>query len=78
MKVAVSIPDPVFHEAERVSRRLGVPRSRLYARALQAFVRQHAGEDITARLNAALARLGSAAEPGWENPGLEIMRREKW
>jgi metal-responsive CopG/Arc/MetJ family transcriptional regulator len=78
MKVAVSIPDPLFEEAERVSQRLRMPRSQLYSRALQAFVRQHSGEEITARMNAALERVGAPGEPGWENLGLEVIRREKW
>ncbi len=78
MKVAVSIPDPIFREAEEVSRRLRIPRSQLYSRAVAAFVRQHSGEDVTARLDAALAKVGSKADPGWESPGLEVLRREKW
>ena len=78
MKVAVSIPDPLFEEAERVSQRLRIPRSQLYSRALQDFVRHHSGEEITARMNAALERIGTTEEPGWEGPGLEVIRREKW
>jgi metal-responsive CopG/Arc/MetJ family transcriptional regulator len=78
MKVAVSIPDPLFDEAERVSQRLRIPRSQLYARALQAFVLRHSGEQVTARMNAALDRIGLPDEAGWEAPGLEVMRREKW
>ena len=78
MKIAVSIPDPIFREAEEVSRRLRVPRSQLYSLAIAAFVRQHSGEDVTARLDAALAKVGSKADPGWESPGLEVLRREKW
>jgi metal-responsive CopG/Arc/MetJ family transcriptional regulator len=78
MKVAVSIPDPLFEEAERASQRMRIPRSQLYARALQAFVRQHSGEDITARMDAALEKIGASRDPEWESLGLEVMRREKW
>ena len=78
MKVAVSIPDPLFEEAERVAHRLRLPRSQLYSRALQAFVRQHSGEEITARMDAALERIGVSRDPEWEALGLEILRREKW
>jgi metal-responsive CopG/Arc/MetJ family transcriptional regulator len=78
MKVAVSIPDPLFRDAEQVSRRLRVPRSQLYSRALEAYVRQHAGQEVTASLNAALAKVGSKRDAGWENASLEILRREKW
>ncbi len=78
MKVAVSIPDPLFDEAERVSERLRIPRSQLYSRALRAFVQQQSGEEITARMDAALERIGASKEPGWDDLGLEILRREKW
>lgn len=78
MKVAVSIPDPLFRDAEQVSRRLRVPRSQLYSRALEAYVRQHAGQEITARLNGALAQVGSKHDAGWEKASLEVLRRENW
>ena len=77
MKVAVSIPDPPFRAAERISRRLRVPRSQLHSRALESFVRQHSGEDVTERLNAVLRRVGHKADAAWESPGLEVLRREK-
>ena len=86
MKIAVSIPDPLFEEAERVSQRLRIPRSQLYSRALQAFVREHSGEEVTARMNAALERIGDGrgawlggARPGGHSAGEVVMRRgEVW
>ena len=54
MKVAVSIPDPVFAEAEVLAKRLNLSRSKLYARALNAFVDGQSGDRITAAINAAL------------------------
>jgi metal-responsive CopG/Arc/MetJ family transcriptional regulator len=41
MKAAVSIPDPVFEAADKLARRMGVTRSRLYSIALQRFVQNH-------------------------------------
>jgi metal-responsive CopG/Arc/MetJ family transcriptional regulator len=78
MKVAVSIPDPIFQQAERVSRRMRVPRSQLYARALEAYVREHSGEEITQRLNEVYANVSSSLEPAVEAVSLEVLRREKW
>jgi len=40
MKTAISLPDDVFEEAERLASRLKVSRSELYAQALQDFVRR--------------------------------------
>lgn len=78
VKVAVSIPDPVFRAAERVSRKLGVPRSQLYARALDAYVKHDFGEEVTRQLDAVYARSGAEIDPAWEAASLEVLRREKW
>lgn len=51
MKTAVSIPDPLFRAAEAVSRRLRLPRSVLYARALESFLREHDRAGITEKLD---------------------------
>jgi metal-responsive CopG/Arc/MetJ family transcriptional regulator len=52
MKVALSIPDELFETGERVSKRLGVSRSRLYANALAEYVAKHESRKITDRLDA--------------------------
>jgi hypothetical protein len=63
MKTAVSLPDPLFAEAERVADRLGLSRSELYARAIARFVREHSGEAITNAINLALKRAPLALDP---------------
>jgi metal-responsive CopG/Arc/MetJ family transcriptional regulator len=52
MKVAVSLPDLVFEEAEKISKRLRVSRSRLYAQALEEFVGKHRATGVRAMLEA--------------------------
>jgi len=78
MKVAVSVPDPVFHAAERVSRRMRMSRSRLYATAVETFVRQHSDEDVTQQLNKVYATNSSKLDPAFEAASLELLRRERW
>lgn len=78
MKVAISVPDPVFRAADQAARRLRVPRSQLYTRALEMYLKQAARADITERLNAVYA-----AEPGEPDPFLEAaakrtLRRSQW
>jgi hypothetical protein len=51
MKTAVSIPASVFQAAERLAKSLGIPRSRLYARAIERYVSEVEQRDITAQLN---------------------------
>lgn len=51
MKTAVSIPDELFERAEKTAKELGLPRSRLFARAIEEFIDQHSQESITEKLN---------------------------
>ncbi|MGH9066982.1 MAG: hypothetical protein ACRD0J_05780 [Acidimicrobiales bacterium] len=51
MKVAVSLPDGVFQEAEALAERLGMNRSQLYARALEAYVGSQEDDPVTRRLD---------------------------
>ena len=41
MKTAISLPDLVFEEAEALASQLGLSRSELYTKALQAYLRRH-------------------------------------
>ena len=59
MKTAISIPDDVFAEAERLARRLKTSRSELYSRALREFVARHGSEHVTETLD----RLYAEAPP---------------
>lgn len=63
MKAAVSIPDLVFKAADKLARRMGVSRSRLYTIALQRFVQDHDDEAITAKLNEVYTTEPSALDP---------------
>ena len=51
MKTAVSIPDPVFEQAEDLAKRLEMSRSEFYATALREFISDRRASDITERLN---------------------------
>src|SRR5260370_8234684 len=52
MKTAVSIPTPLYQQAERRARKLGVSRSEFYARALERLLRQDPDVDWTKALEA--------------------------
>lgn len=51
MKTAVSIPDPVFHSAQSLADRLGISRSELFCRALEAYLEVHKDDKVTEALN---------------------------
>ncbi len=46
VKTAVSIPDQIFEAAERVSKRMGVSRSRLYTLAIEQLIERQQGRGI--------------------------------
>jgi predicted transcriptional regulator len=58
MKTAVSIPDEVFDEADRLARSMKTSRSALYARALTEYIARHDTDRVTARMNMALDDIG--------------------
>ena len=47
MKTAVSVPDSIFEEAERLARRLKKSRSQLYAEALAEYLARRSPDAIT-------------------------------
>ena len=72
MKVAISLPDDLFHRIEAHARRLKVSRSRLLATAAREYLaRQGATTDATEAWNQAIAVSG---QPGAE-PGVAALRR---
>ncbi len=51
MKTAVSLPDELFAEAERLARRLKKPRSRVYSEAIKEYVARHDPDLVTGKLD---------------------------
>ena len=79
MKVAISVPDPLFRQAESAARRLRIPRSQLYARALEAYLSRQHRSGVTDRLNAVYgAGRGEAPDPPWAAASLGVLRRGEW
>jgi metal-responsive CopG/Arc/MetJ family transcriptional regulator len=63
MKTAVSIPDPVFHAADQLARRLKVSRSELYATALRRYLADDDDDSVRARLDKVYAHEESPLDP---------------
>jgi hypothetical protein len=51
MKTAISIPDNIFKEAEKLARRLGISRSELYQRAVTRYIEQQSSHVIREALD---------------------------
>ena len=76
VKVAVSIPDSLFAEAERLARRRKLSRSQLYAEALEMLVGREDDSDITRRLDAVYRDLDSRLDTGLADAQAEAVREE--
>jgi metal-responsive CopG/Arc/MetJ family transcriptional regulator len=63
MKTAISIPDDLFEAADRMARRLGVSRSRLYAKAVLEFLHRHRNDDVTRKLDRLYESEPAALDP---------------
>ena len=76
MKVAVSIPDPLFAEADRLAKRRKLSRSQLYAEALELLVSREDQTEITRRLNEVYGKVDSRLDRGLAAAQSEALREE--
>lgn len=78
MKVAISLPDPVFSAAELLAQRLRVSRSQLYARAIEEFLDKRQESLITQQLDAVYAANESKVDPALANAQIGAIGHETW
>jgi predicted transcriptional regulator len=78
MKTAVSIPDDVFQDAERLASRLQTSRSKLYARALAEFVARHDDDRITALMDQAIHEAGEKGDTFLDVAAKQTVQRAEW
>lgn len=78
MKTAISIPDEVFEEAERLAKRMRTSRSKLYSRALAEFIARHQPDEITARVNEAMSEIGVETDEFAHAAAREVFKRVEW
>ena len=78
MKVAVSIPDDVFDDAEQMARQLKTSRSNLYARALAEFVERRAPDRITQAINEVVDEVGTTADGFTKAAARRALERSDW
>jgi len=78
MKIAVSIPDDVFEDAERLASRLQTSRSKLYARALAEFVARHDDDRLTALMDRAVQEAGRESDGFLQAAARQASQRVEW
>jgi predicted transcriptional regulator len=78
MKTAVSIPDDVFAEAERLARRMKRSRSDVYSRALAEYVARHAPDRVTEAMDRALGEINEPADQFARGASRRVLERSAW
>ncbi len=78
MKTAISLPDPVFEEAEALARQLGISRSELYTKALKAYLRKYNHNQILNKLNQVYSKESSELDPVLAKMQFMSLPREDW
>jgi hypothetical protein len=63
MKIAISVPDPVFVATEDLAKRLGMSRSQLYTTAITRFLESFRPEAVTEALNEIYDRELASIDP---------------
>jgi len=64
MKVAISVPDPLFKAADTLARQLKKSRSQLYSEAVSAYLGTHGAQAVRDKLNEVYAVQDSSPDPG--------------
>ncbi len=78
MKTAVSIPDDLFEQAERLARRVGATRSGLYSRAVREYVARHAPDEVTAAMDRVCDAVGAIRDEFVSAAARETLERSDW
>jgi len=78
MKTAISVPDEVFEEAERLAQLTRKSRSQLYSEAMAEYLARHSPDDITNSLNAVVQAVGQQDDAFASIAGQSVLERVEW
>jgi metal-responsive CopG/Arc/MetJ family transcriptional regulator len=78
MKTAISVPAPVYAEAERLARRLKKSRSQLYSEAVAEYVARHDPKAVTEAMNAVCKDVDSRPDPALSAAARRLLQRTEW
>jgi metal-responsive CopG/Arc/MetJ family transcriptional regulator len=78
MKTAISIPDDVFAEAERLARALKKSRSQLYSHASREYVARHSADQVTEALDQVCRDMPSTERDFAKAAAGRTLRRSPW
>jgi hypothetical protein len=78
MKTAISLPDAVFRDAERLAKRLKKSRSKLYMEAVVEYVARHEPEAVTEALNQLAKKFDTRSDEFTGAAARRVLERSEW
>ena len=78
MKTAISIPDKIYRNAERLSRRLKKSRSQVYTEAVTQYVARHDPEAVTEAMNRVCEVVDTRPDPAISGAANRALRSVEW
>jgi predicted transcriptional regulator len=78
MKTAISIPDDIFRDAERLAERLKKSRSQMYSEAVAEYVARHEPDLITEQINAVCKEVDTRPDRFVAEAARRILERTEW
>lgn len=78
MKTAISIPDKIYRDAERLSRRLKKSRSQVYTEAVTEYVARHDPEAVTEAMNRVCEAVDTRPDPGISGAARRTLEGVEW
>ena len=80
MKTAVSLPERLYKDAEKAAKSMGIPRSQLFAKALEEYISHHKRDRVTEKLNEIYKNctIGSNIEEASLESIRELTKNDAW
>lgn len=78
MKTAISVPDQLFNQAEKLARRTGKSRSQIYQEALAEYLLRRDSGAVTEAMDQALAAIDQVSDPWLSRAGGQALEKSEW
>lgn len=78
MKTAISVPDNVFAQADRLAKQLQMSRSELYTRAVKEYIEEHRRSHVREKLDDLYSATPSGVDPAVLNAQAATIPEEEW
>ena len=77
-KTAISIPPDVFRLSEKLSKRLKISRSAVFAMGVKRLGEEYDEEELIARINAVCAEVDTSVDPALKAYQSRRLKESKW